>query len=127
MYFVVLPTPSCCNCFDIDFGCVRISHWYVSLNVIYVYIVDPVVEVSHIQGQAVVVNELDIVHLLVDIVITTAFWRHLLPTVISLIMASLTSTFGTLVLLATPTCLTIIVFKSVHTYKGKSKINNYKI
>jgi hypothetical protein len=60
------------------------------LNVIDVNIVDPVVKVSHIQGQAVVVDELDIVHLLVDIVITTAFWRHLLPTVISLIMACVT-------------------------------------
>jgi hypothetical protein len=92
------------------------------LNVIDVYIVDPVVVVSHIQGQAVVVNELDIVHLLVDKLITTAFWRHLLPTVLSLIRAvvawRLASTTATLVLLAIPTSLTIKVFKIVHIYKG---------
>ena len=130
LYFIALATSSCCNCFDIDFGCAHISHWHISLNVIDVYIVDPVVEISHIQGQAVVVNELDIVHLLVDKLITTAFWRHLLPTVIGLIMANvtwrLTSTIGTLVLLGIPTCLTIKIFKIVHIYKGKSKINNYK-
>lgn len=90
MYFVALATSSGCNCFDIDFGCAIIGHWHISLNVIDVYIVDPVVKISYIQCQAVVVNELDIVHLLVDKLIATAIWRQLLPTVISLILANVT-------------------------------------
>jgi hypothetical protein len=40
------------------------------INIVDINVVDPIVEIPHIQGQTIVVHELDIVHLLVNVLIT---------------------------------------------------------
>lgn len=40
------------------------------INIVDVNIIDPVVEIPHVQGQTVVVHQLNVVDLLVDVLIT---------------------------------------------------------
>ena len=40
------------------------------INIVDVNIIDPIVEIPHVQGQTVVVNQLYVVDLLVDVLIT---------------------------------------------------------
>ena len=53
----------------------RVDDLAFFIDIVYIDIIDPVIEVSHIQSQTIVIYKLYIVHLFVDILVST--WWHL--------------------------------------------------